>query len=132
MMKRSVIDEVGGLDERFEMYSEDSEWCLRVRRAGMVILFDPRATVIHYGGSFALARWGHLGMLKVKTEAYLLLQRVTLSRLHRVANVITLSAVTIGQLIWQSLRGGRAEEARMRLALYGADLAREFGYQPRR
>jgi hypothetical protein len=132
VVKRKVIDEIGGLDERFEMYSEDSEWCLRARRAGMVILFDPRATVIHHGGSFAVARWGNLGALKVKTEAYLLLQRVTLSRFHRVANVITLSVVTLGQVICHRVRGSCVEEARMRLALYGADLAREFGFAQRR
>ena len=130
MVKRSIIDEVGGLDERFEMFSEDSEWCLRVRRAGGIILFDPRAIVTHHGGSFAVARWGHLGTVRVKTESYLLLQRITLSPLHRVANVVTLILVTIVRLLQQRLRGGRAEEARMRLKLYTADLARGFRFRP--
>ena len=32
MVRRRMIDDVGGFDERFHMYGEDSEWALRMVR----------------------------------------------------------------------------------------------------
>ncbi|NWF79886.1 MAG: glycosyltransferase family 2 protein, partial [Chloroflexi bacterium] len=35
------------LDERFFMYFEETEWCVRARRAGFRMLFAPRAKLWH-------------------------------------------------------------------------------------
>ena len=45
----SVLDEVGGFDERFFMYGEDIDLCLRVAAAGWRVRYWPGATVIHAG-----------------------------------------------------------------------------------
>ena len=124
LVRREVIDRIGGFDERFEMYSEDNEWCLRMRRAGWHVLFDPGASVVHHHGSFAVDRWGDLGRLEVNTEAQLRFQRIALSRVHRLANVLTLSCVTVAQLLWQRIRGMDTAESRLRLRLYIHDLMR--------
>ena len=124
LVRREVIDRIGGFDERFEMYGEDNEWCLRMRRAGWRVLFDPGASVVHHHGSFAAVRWGDLGRLQVNTEAQLRLQRIALSRVHRLANVLTLSCVTVAQLLGQRLRGLDTAESRLRLRLYIRDLTR--------
>ncbi|MFA6449066.1 MAG: glycosyltransferase family 2 protein [bacterium] len=50
MARKAAADEVGPLDERFFMYFEDHDWCLRFRRAGWKICFVPDARVVHYGG----------------------------------------------------------------------------------
>lgn len=50
LTRREVIDAVGGFDERFFMYSEELDWCKRVRRAGWRILFVPTAEVTHFEG----------------------------------------------------------------------------------
>jgi GT2 family glycosyltransferase len=55
--RRAAVDEVGLLDERFFMYFEDHDWCLRFRRAGWKIQFVPDAQVVHYGGGSE----GHFG-----------------------------------------------------------------------
>ena len=34
LVKREVIDDVGGFDESFHMYGEDNEWALRIVRGG--------------------------------------------------------------------------------------------------
>ena len=47
LVRRVVIDEVGGLDEEFFMYGEDEEWCSRIKRAGWRIVYFPGATIIH-------------------------------------------------------------------------------------
>lgn len=50
LVRREVIDEVGGLDETFFMYSEELDWCRRIRQAGWRIVYLPSAEIIHYGG----------------------------------------------------------------------------------
>jgi GT2 family glycosyltransferase len=49
MASRDVFERVGTLDERYFMYWEEMEWCLRVRRAGGVVLHVPDAKVWHKG-----------------------------------------------------------------------------------
>jgi GT2 family glycosyltransferase len=48
--RKAAADEIGCLDERFYMYFEDHDWCLRFRRGGWKIHFVPDAEVVHYGG----------------------------------------------------------------------------------
>jgi GT2 family glycosyltransferase len=44
---REVFERVGLLEERFFLYYEETDWCLRVRRAGYRILGVPSAVVQH-------------------------------------------------------------------------------------
>jgi GT2 family glycosyltransferase len=44
---RRVFETVGLLDESFELYSEDLDYCLRARAAGIRILYVPEAKVWH-------------------------------------------------------------------------------------
>lgn len=46
---RRVIEQVGGLDERFFMYGEEAEWCFRIRQAGYRVRYHPEVEVTHYG-----------------------------------------------------------------------------------
>ena len=46
-----VLDQVGLLDERFFMYSEDADWCFCMREAGYRIAFAPDAEIWHKGGA---------------------------------------------------------------------------------
>jgi hypothetical protein len=48
--RAAAVAEVGLLDERFFMYFEDHDWCLRFRRAGWKVYFVPDAEVVHFGG----------------------------------------------------------------------------------
>lgn len=49
MTKRSVWDEVGGLDEEnFVVAFNDVDFCLRVREAGYLVVFTPYAELYHY------------------------------------------------------------------------------------
>ena len=48
MVRREVIDRVGGLDERFFMYFEEVDWCHRIKQAGWRIAYVPRAIVVHF------------------------------------------------------------------------------------
>jgi GT2 family glycosyltransferase len=50
LVRREVIQQVGALDEDFFMYSEEMDWCRRIRQAGWKVVYLPQAQVIHYGG----------------------------------------------------------------------------------
>ena len=48
LVRKSVIQDIGGLDERFFMYAEDMEWCRRMIQAGYKLYSVPEAVVEHH------------------------------------------------------------------------------------
>lgn len=48
LVRKSIIQQVGGLDERFFMYAEDMEWCRRILQAGSKLYSVPQAIVEHH------------------------------------------------------------------------------------
>jgi GT2 family glycosyltransferase len=51
LVRRAAVEQVGGLDEDFFMFSEETEWCWRFRAAGWKVVFAPVADVVHVGGA---------------------------------------------------------------------------------
>jgi len=51
LIRRSVVERVGLLDERFFMYGEDLDWCLRTRQAGWTVRYEPSVVVQHQHGA---------------------------------------------------------------------------------
>jgi GT2 family glycosyltransferase len=49
LVRRAVLERVGLLDERFFIYWEETEWCLRARREGWRVVHVPAAKVWHKG-----------------------------------------------------------------------------------
>jgi GT2 family glycosyltransferase len=47
LIARAAIEDVGLLDERFFMYWEDTEICLRMRKKGWRIVAAPNSRVLH-------------------------------------------------------------------------------------
>lgn len=47
LIRKSVIERIGGLDARFFMYWEDGDFSLRARNVGFQLLHVPSATVLH-------------------------------------------------------------------------------------
>lgn len=48
--RRSALEKIGGLDERFFLYFEDVDLGMRLRRSGWRVVFLPIASLIHQGG----------------------------------------------------------------------------------
>lgn len=48
MARGEAIQEVGLLDERFFIYCEEIDWCMRIKKAGWGIYCVPRAEVVHH------------------------------------------------------------------------------------
>jgi N-acetylglucosaminyl-diphospho-decaprenol L-rhamnosyltransferase len=51
LVRRAAVEEVGPLDERFFLFSEETDWCYRFRRAGWRVVFYPGAEAVHVGGA---------------------------------------------------------------------------------
>jgi N-acetylglucosaminyl-diphospho-decaprenol L-rhamnosyltransferase len=61
LVRRSAFDEVGGFDESFFLYAEETDLLARLSARGHRILYEPRAEVAHLGGgSGGDALFGHL------------------------------------------------------------------------
>jgi GT2 family glycosyltransferase len=54
LVRRQLIDEIGGFDERFFMYNEEVDFCYRARAAGWKVVFSPDAEFVHVGGASTL------------------------------------------------------------------------------
>ena len=44
---RSVIDTIGLWDERYFLYFEDADYCVRAKRAGLKLMYDPTLIIWH-------------------------------------------------------------------------------------
>jgi N-acetylglucosaminyl-diphospho-decaprenol L-rhamnosyltransferase len=53
LVRRSVLEQIGGLDESFFHYSEDVDLCRRVWNAGYEVYYEPAALAMHEGGASA-------------------------------------------------------------------------------
>jgi len=50
LIRREVIDQIGLLDEAFFAYQEDTDYCVRARKAGWKVTYLPDSQIIHIGG----------------------------------------------------------------------------------
>jgi ADP-heptose:LPS heptosyltransferase/GT2 family glycosyltransferase len=48
LVRREVFDKVGRFEEAHQIVNNDLDFCLRVHRAGLLTVFTPYATLIHY------------------------------------------------------------------------------------
>ncbi len=119
LARRSAASDIGFLDERFWLYCEEVDWCIRLRRAGWQVWYTPAAEVVHSSGQSArLASESSFTALqrsrfKLYSKWYPRRQRVLLE-------TITRAGLLYQAVFWlkQTLRGHLpASECRGRLAL---------------
>ena len=56
IVRKKMLDEIGFFDERFFIYYEETDLCLRAKKAGWNIYFIPDASVTHIGGASSKTR----------------------------------------------------------------------------
>ena len=47
LVRRAALDDVGGMDERFFLYSEETDFCRRIHQAGWYVIHLPQMTILH-------------------------------------------------------------------------------------
>jgi hypothetical protein len=51
LVRREAYVQVGGMDTDYFMYSEETDWCYRIKRAGWRLRYLPAVTITHIGGA---------------------------------------------------------------------------------
>lgn len=51
LVRRAAIERFGGFDEAFRMYSEEVEWCWRLRQHGWKVAWLPYVEIVHHEGA---------------------------------------------------------------------------------
>lgn len=65
LISRAATEAVGLLDEAYFMYTEEADWCYRVRAAGWEVCYLPGAEVVHLGGQSS-----RMASTRMKAELY--------------------------------------------------------------
>jgi len=121
LLRREVVAAVGGMDEGYFMYSEEVDWCWRIRRAGWAIWQEPAAEVVHVGGAATSQfRWKMLVALYRSRARFLSLHRSPAAvRAHRM--IVRLGMLRLALVAWRAHWRGQLsrDELRARLLAYG-------------
>ena len=102
MIRRGVLEVLGGLDERFFLYCEDTDLCRRTRDLGYEVGFTPSAVCGHEGGASA----PRAGLASVLAES-----RMLYAAAHAGSGgaVLERLGIGLGELTHAALgRGGRS------------------------
>ncbi len=51
LVRRSVVDQIGGFDEQYFLYAEEADWQRRMHNQGWRIAFNPTHSIVHIGGA---------------------------------------------------------------------------------
>jgi N-acetylglucosaminyl-diphospho-decaprenol L-rhamnosyltransferase len=134
MVRRSDLEAVGGLDEGFFMYAEDTDLCARLWARGRRVRFVPDATVVHGGGGGHSAPRSQLRTADVRSH----IRYVVVHEGARAARRVAL-ATAVNELVHLVIRARRPGYARghwagLKAALGGvwspARAARQAGQSP--
>jgi N-acetylglucosaminyl-diphospho-decaprenol L-rhamnosyltransferase len=109
LVRRSVLEQLGGMDERFFLYCEDTDLCRRIWDAGLRVRFEPAARARHVGGAS-----GSRSALR----AVLAASRVAYARKHRsaAAAVAEAAAIALGEAVHALSKLHRPAQMRGHLA----------------
>jgi GT2 family glycosyltransferase len=70
MMKTSVIEKVGPLDDKIFMYIEDTEMCYRIKANGYRVYYIPHGKIVHFGGKSSATNDQHMLMEYTRSRLY--------------------------------------------------------------
>ena len=57
MARRQLLDSLGGFDERFFFFLEETDLCLRARKMGFRVVFFPGSKLVHFQGKTVAQSW---------------------------------------------------------------------------
>lgn len=83
LYRRTMLDAIGGLDERFFAYLEDVDLAWRARAAGWIAVYEPEAVAYHRGSASSGARSKGKYFLVGRNRVRLLARNATTGQLLR-------------------------------------------------
>jgi len=121
LVPRSTFEKIGGMDENFFFFLEETDWCKRIKQAGLHVLHFPEVKVTHLQGKTA-------NTLPVKARIEFHRSRIHYFKKH--LGIITAVIVWIGcfirliinftaMLFLTLLTLGQSEKLKNKMKLYG-------------
>jgi GT2 family glycosyltransferase len=112
LTRREIYTTLGGMDEDYFMYSEELDWCRRIKNAGWRIVYFPEAQVLHHEGksSEQAVTARHINFQRAKLRYF--------RKYHGAAAAAVLRAVLLLNYVWQilieGLKGGLGHKRPLR------------------
>ena len=117
LVRKETFEQVGGFDEGFVNGFEDVDLCLKIRRLGKKVIYQPKSCLYHLesqtegrkthdvaNGTRLLAQWGHLWFIDedivASDSGYFVQQYVANGRLR--SNLVPKQDVE-NQVVWQNV-----------------------------
>jgi N-acetylglucosaminyl-diphospho-decaprenol L-rhamnosyltransferase len=119
LVSRRCYDVLGGWDESFFLYSEETDFCLRARDAGLRTRYEPRSVAVHIGGQSGQTH---------KTHVMRILNRVRLyRRRHGAPASWCYFWLTVASELSWAMRGHRESRSSVMAVLRPSRRPRELG-----
>ena len=105
-VRSKVFEQLGGIDERFNPYGwEEVDFCLRVRKAGYKILYEPRAVLSHKGTRAGRPPKAEYERHKVRNYFRLLGRHATFAQK---CSCVIFVPLRMARVAWHMIRTGHA------------------------
>ena len=106
LVRREVFEKIGLFDDRFFIYCEDADFCLRVLERGYALVYTPRALLWHKESASMRKNTLRAGGGTVSPMQYYLSTRNRLFVIRKhspmAEKVLSFSAVVLEALLWSS------------------------------
>jgi hypothetical protein len=99
MARKEVMEEVGLLDEKFFMYWEDADLCLRIKKKGWHIFCVPEARVIHYEGKSTKRRSRSRLIIEFNKSAYRYYRKHHIKSFFEFMNFVAIVGISVRTLV---------------------------------
>ena len=122
LARREAIESAGFLDERYFMYSDETDFCRRIKMAGWEIRHLPSMTIIHHAGKAGIKP----SIESLDASSRMLYARKHFSPAHR---LLYFGAMLLGASL-RSVYGGSGERGRQLKAANRRKVATLLGRAP--
>jgi N-acetylglucosaminyl-diphospho-decaprenol L-rhamnosyltransferase len=122
LARREAIESAGFLDERYFMYSDETDFCRRIKAAGWEIRHLPSMTIIHHEGKAGITP----SIESLNASSRMVYARKHFSPVHR---LLYFGAVLLGASL-RSVYGGSGERGQLVQAANRRKLATLVGRSP--
>lgn len=129
VIRREALESVGGLDERFFLYSEEQDLCLRVKKAGWNVMYVPVPAIVHYEGGSSVPGKNSSKLMVYESE-YKYFRKHYGTFYAKAASAIMVGGLVTRIFVWfivmsaSLLRSGMRKQAKERVVSYWYALGR--------
>jgi N-acetylglucosaminyl-diphospho-decaprenol L-rhamnosyltransferase len=117
LVRAATLAQVGGLDPGYFMYSEEVDWCWRIRYAGWAIWQVPAAHVVHVGGAATSQVRPRMLVALYRSRARFLALHYPARALWIYRRIVRLGMLRASLLAWRDYGQGRIDRNALRVRL---------------